>query len=236
MLLESKSAVIYGAGGSIGGAVARTFAREGARVFLAGRTAASLEAVADQIRAVGGVADTAQVDALDERAVDEHADLVASRAGALDISFNLISHGYVQGTPMAEMEVDDYVGPVLAAVRSTFLTWRAAARHMRRQGSGVILAFGGEGHPVRGYHLGSLQVACTRSSRCGGSSRRSLELTEYESSPCEPGVSPTRSPWTCQDAKGSRLESRKRRCWGVRRRSRTSATWPRSWLRTRLER
>jgi 3-oxoacyl-[acyl-carrier protein] reductase len=70
VLLEGKNAVIYGAGGSIGGAVARAFAREGARVFLAGRTLESLEEVAGQIRSAGGVAETAQVDALDERAVD----------------------------------------------------------------------------------------------------------------------------------------------------------------------
>ena len=45
------------------------------------------------------------------------------------------------------MSVDDYVGPVERQVRTTFLTWRAAARHMVRQRSGVILAYGGEGHP-----------------------------------------------------------------------------------------
>ena len=85
MLLENKNAVIYGAGGSIGGAVARAFAREGARVFLAGRTPATLEAVAQEIRSAGGRADAAQVDALDERAVDEHADAVAADAGGIDI-------------------------------------------------------------------------------------------------------------------------------------------------------
>src|SRR3989442_8067837 len=159
MLVEGKTAVIYGGGGSIGGAVARAFAREGARVFLAGRTPASLEEVAGEIRAAGGAAETAQVDALDEKAVDEHADAVAAEAGGIDISFNLISHGYVQGIPLAEMGVDDYTGPVLSAVRSTFLTARAAARHMIGRGSGVILAFGGEGHPMRGYHLGALQTA-----------------------------------------------------------------------------
>jgi NADP-dependent 3-hydroxy acid dehydrogenase YdfG len=77
VLLENKNAVIYGGGGSIGGAVARAFAREGARVFLAGRTAAKLEAVAGQIRSAGGAAETAEVDALDEHAVDEHAAAVA---------------------------------------------------------------------------------------------------------------------------------------------------------------
>ena len=159
MLLEGKNAVIYGGGGSIGGAVARVFAREGARVFLAGRTLSALQNVADEIAAAGGAAETAELDALDERAVDEHADAVAAQAGSIDISFNLIAHGDVQGTPMAEMALEDYVRPVETAVRTTFLTARAAARHMIRQGSGVILIFGGEGDPPRGFNLGGLQTA-----------------------------------------------------------------------------
>lgn len=159
MLLEDKNAVIYGAGGSIGAAVARAFAREGATVHLAGRTTSKLQSVAEAIRADGGVAHTAQLDALDERAVDEHADAVVELAGSLDISFNLIAHGYVQGTPLVEMQLEDYLGPVTRALQSTFLSWRAASRHMVKQGSGVILAFGGEGRPPRGQHLGALQVA-----------------------------------------------------------------------------
>jgi 3-oxoacyl-[acyl-carrier protein] reductase len=87
VLLEGKNAVVYGGGGAIGGVVARAFAREGAKVFLAGRTRAKLEKVAEEIRAAGGVAETAEVDALDERAVDAHADAVAATvnisAGAL---------------------------------------------------------------------------------------------------------------------------------------------------------
>ena len=159
MLLESKNAVIYGGGGSIAGAVARAFAREGATVHLAGRTLASLENVAEEIRSAGGVARTAQVDALDETAVDEHADAVAASAGSFDISFNLISYGDVQGTPLAEMRLGDFERPVLTAVRTMFLTSRAATRHMIRQRSGVILFFGGYGDPLPGYYLGGLQVA-----------------------------------------------------------------------------
>jgi 3-oxoacyl-[acyl-carrier protein] reductase len=158
VLLEHKNAVIYGGGGAIGGAVARAFAREGARVFLAGRTPAPLEEVAEAIRSAGGAAETAQVDALDATAVDTHADAMAAEAGGIDISFNLISHGDVQGTPMVEMEVDDFTRPVFTAVTTLFLTSRAAARHMTRQGSGVILAFGGEGDPLRDYYLGGFQV------------------------------------------------------------------------------
>jgi 3-oxoacyl-[acyl-carrier protein] reductase len=159
VLLEDKNAVIYGGGGAIGGAVARAFAREGATVFLAGRTRGKLDEVAQGIRSAGGAAETAEVDALDEKAVDAHADSVAAEAGAIDISFNLITHGDLQGTPMVEMSLEDYVRPVVTAVSTTFLTARAAARHMIRRRSGVILIFGGSGPPLRDYNLGGLQVA-----------------------------------------------------------------------------
>lgn len=162
MLLDNKSAVVYGGGGSIGGAVARAFAREGARVFLAGRTRATLEEVAEAIRATGGAAETAEIDALDEQAVDRHADAVAAEAGGIDISFNLITHPHTHGTPLAEMAVDDFLAPLETAARTTFLTARAAARHMIPRRSGVILAFGGPGDrsgPMRDYYLGGTQVA-----------------------------------------------------------------------------
>ena len=141
MLLEDRNAVIYGAGGAIGGGLARTFAREGARVFLAGRTRESLEAVAADIRATGGgSAEVVVVDALNERAVDEHAHAVAAQAGSIDVSFNLVSRGDVQGIPLANMTTDDFIRPITTGIKANFITARAAARHMIRQGSGVILA------------------------------------------------------------------------------------------------
>src|SRR5215472_8996918 len=106
MLLEGKVAVIYGAGGKVGGAVAQTFAREGARVFLAGRTLAGLERIAEALPAgspAASAAGIAQLDALDAGAVDRHAEEVVAAAGSLDISFNLISHPFVQGRPLVEM-------------------------------------------------------------------------------------------------------------------------------------
>ncbi|WP_033263036.1 SDR family NAD(P)-dependent oxidoreductase [Amycolatopsis vancoresmycina] len=157
-LLEGKNAIVYGGGGRIGAAVAAAFAAEGARVFLAGRTRGRLEPVAARIRAAGGRAETAEVDALDERAVDEHADAVAAEGG-IGISFNLIAHGDVQGKPLVEMALADYERPVTTAVRTQFLTARAAARHMVPQGSGVILFFGGAADPVREFAVGGLQVA-----------------------------------------------------------------------------
>ena len=139
MLLEGRTAVVYGGAGRVGGAVARAFAGEGARVFLAGRTRARLEAVAGDIRAAGGSAELAEVDALDEQAVDAHADAVAEAAGGIDVAFNAISHGDVHGLPLLELPFEDFARPVATALRSQFLTTRAAARHMARQGSGVIM-------------------------------------------------------------------------------------------------
>jgi NAD(P)-dependent dehydrogenase (short-subunit alcohol dehydrogenase family) len=161
MLLKGKTAIIYGGAGAIGSAVARRFAQEGAAVHLAGRTLESLEKVAGEIRGDGGVAETARVDALDERSVDEFADAVAAKAGRIDVSFNLISVGDVQGTPLVEMSLADYEQPIRNAVRSTFLTARASARHMIKQRSGVILIFGGDGgrDAIRDYNIGGFQVA-----------------------------------------------------------------------------
>ncbi|MGW0764206.1 SDR family NAD(P)-dependent oxidoreductase [Streptomyces sp. NPDC002676] len=149
MLLTDKTAIIYGGGGSIGGSVARAFAREGARVHLVGRTQDTLDAVAKDITAAGGHAETAVVDALDETAVEAHVE----RVGTVDISFNLVTRGDVQGLPLTDMPVDDFLRPVLNGIRANFLTARAAARRMAERGSGVILTLNSgsaQGSPMMG--------------------------------------------------------------------------------------
>lgn len=141
MLLANKNAVIYGAGGAIGAAVAHAFAREGANVFLTGRNLAALEVAAKEITAAHGTAETAAVDALDEQAVERHADAVVARAGSLDISFNAIGipQEGIQGTPLVELSAAGFSLPVATYTTAHFLTARAAARRMLTQGSGVIL-------------------------------------------------------------------------------------------------
>jgi NAD(P)-dependent dehydrogenase (short-subunit alcohol dehydrogenase family) len=140
MLLEDKTAVIYAAGGAIGGAVARAFAREGARVHLTGRDVAKVDAVADEIAAAGGVAETAQVDALDEKAVEEHLNTVVERAGGVDISLNAIGPGPTpHRMPLTELAGDAFVRPIAFYTSSNFITATAAARHMSGQGRGVIV-------------------------------------------------------------------------------------------------
>jgi NAD(P)-dependent dehydrogenase (short-subunit alcohol dehydrogenase family) len=134
MLLEDKTAVIYGAGGAIGGAVARAFAREGARLFLTGRDLAKVDAVATEIVAAGGVVETARVDALDAKAVEEHIEGV----GGVDISFNAIGPGPARDRiPLTELPADAFVRPIAFYTSSNFITATAAARHMT--GQGVIL-------------------------------------------------------------------------------------------------
>jgi 3-oxoacyl-[acyl-carrier protein] reductase len=165
MLLENKNAVIYGGGGSVGGAVARAFAREGAKVFLAGRTMAALDAVAQEIAATGAVAETARVDALDERAIEEHIGAVAAKAGGIDVSFNAISIRDVQGIPLVELSREDFSLPIVTGTTTHFLTARAAARRMVERGSGVILTLSASAAPVAGSPepgrgMGGFGVAC----------------------------------------------------------------------------
>ncbi|HEY1853990.1 MAG TPA: SDR family oxidoreductase [Solirubrobacterales bacterium] len=160
MLLEGKNALVYGAG-SIGAAVARSFAGEGAAVFVANRSGARAEDVAAAIRADGGTATAAAVDALEEAQVEEFVAGVADRAGSIDVSFNLIGIDDVQGVPLTEISYEDYAQPVIKAMRSTFLTARAAARRMAAGDGGAILAFGGSsaGADLRGHDFGGLLVA-----------------------------------------------------------------------------
>src|SRR6185436_15081148 len=141
MLLQDKVAVIYGAGGAIGGAVARAFAREGAGVFLTGRRRAPVEVVAKEVVSAGGSADAAELDALDERAVDEHLQSVMDRAGRLDISFNAVGipNAKILGVPLVDLDIEQFSMPITSATRSYFLTARLAARRMVANGSGVIM-------------------------------------------------------------------------------------------------
>jgi NAD(P)-dependent dehydrogenase (short-subunit alcohol dehydrogenase family) len=141
MMLKDKVAVIYGAGGAVGGAVARAFAPEGARLFLAGHKPAPVEVVAKDIVSAGGSAEAAAVDALDEQAVDEHLQSVIDEAGRVDISFNAvgIADTKIVGVPLVELDVEQFSLPIAAYATSYFLTARLAARHMIPNKSGVIM-------------------------------------------------------------------------------------------------
>ncbi len=139
--LTNKIAVIYGAGGEIGGAVARAFARQGARLFLTGRRLPPVEAVASDIVSAGGVAEAAEVDALDEQAVDNHLQSVVAKAGRIDISFNAMGNPPAKylGASLVDIDLTQFSMPITSYTTSYFLTARLAARRMLPNKSGVIM-------------------------------------------------------------------------------------------------
>jgi 3-oxoacyl-[acyl-carrier protein] reductase len=144
MLLDGKTAIVYGAAGAIGSAVARAYARAGAEVHLVGRTEQSLDTVARRIREEdGGTAQVTRLYVLDRAAVDEHADTVAAASGSIDICFNATSNDDVQGTPLLAMQFEDFLRPIDKAVTAHFNIATAAGRHMTRRGRGVILVMAG---------------------------------------------------------------------------------------------
>ncbi|TCO45054.1 NAD(P)-dependent dehydrogenase (short-subunit alcohol dehydrogenase family) [Kribbella antiqua] len=159
MLLENKTAIVYGGGGAMGGAVARAFAAEGATVHLAGRTLAKLEKVAADIAEAGGRATVAVVDGYDAESVNAH---VASIEGRIDVVFNGVSVRVKQSIPLVDMAVDDFVRPVEDAARTNFITATAAARRMIEQRGGVILMLSSSASRESGpdFEMGGFSLAC----------------------------------------------------------------------------
>jgi NAD(P)-dependent dehydrogenase (short-subunit alcohol dehydrogenase family) len=147
MILKDKVAVIYGAPGGIGDAVARAFARDGARIFLTGHVRAPVEALAREIASANGYAEAAEVDALDEQAVDDHLRSVIETAGRVDISFNAVGirNMRIVGLPLTELDAEQFLLPIRTYAMTYFLTSRVAARHMIPNKSGVIMT-------VTAYH------------------------------------------------------------------------------------
>ena len=158
-ILHGKHAVVFGAAGSLGAAVAKEFALEGAEVFLAGRTKSNVEEVTKQITAAGGRAYSAVIDAIDDAAVGEYVDRIARQTGSIDIVFNAVgplAKEYGNGTYAVDLTIDEFMVPLTTVVRSQFITARAAARHMVKQRSGVIIFL--TGSPARGHVEGATAI------------------------------------------------------------------------------
>jgi NAD(P)-dependent dehydrogenase (short-subunit alcohol dehydrogenase family) len=141
MMLENQVAVIYGAGGAIGSAVARAFAAEGAKLFLTGHHLAPVQLVAKDIASAGGSAEPAEVDALDEQAVDKHLQSVIDMGGRVDVSLNAVGirNTRILGVSLVDLDVDQFSLPITNYTTSYFLTARLAARHMLPNKAGVIM-------------------------------------------------------------------------------------------------
>ncbi|MHA4846025.1 SDR family NAD(P)-dependent oxidoreductase [Flavitalea antarctica] len=153
-MLKDKNAIVYGAGGSLGSEVAKAFATAGARVFLTGRNLSSVQKVADEIKAAGGIAEANEVDALNESAINDYIQKVVRQAGTVDISFDLTGTDVVQDMPLVDMSLKDFMQPISMMMQTRFLTAVAAGKAMMKQKSGVILFLsatpGGIGYPYTG--------------------------------------------------------------------------------------
>jgi NAD(P)-dependent dehydrogenase (short-subunit alcohol dehydrogenase family) len=159
-LLSGRRVVIYGAAGAMGSAVAQAFAREGALVFVTGRTLEKVTSLAASIEAAGGRAFAARVDAMDRAEVEDHLASVVREHGALDVSFNLIGFGGRQGEPLTALTADVFAEPVVGAMRTHYLTATAAARHMSVRKSGVLLALTAQVARKPYVASGGFGVAC----------------------------------------------------------------------------
>jgi 3-oxoacyl-[acyl-carrier protein] reductase len=159
-LLAGKTAIVYGGGGAIGGAAAMAFARDGARVFLAGRTLGRLEEVAARIRAAGHEAEFAVFDVLDAQAVAAHAESVVQCSQRIDVALNAIGLEHVQGKSFAEQTLEEFATPVIGYTRAHFIIAKAVSPAMVRQGSGVILALSTPGSVLPGPGFMGYGVAC----------------------------------------------------------------------------
>ncbi|HEY5826463.1 MAG TPA: SDR family oxidoreductase [Cyclobacteriaceae bacterium] len=140
-LLKNKTAVIYGATGAIGRAVAIAFAEAGCSLYLTGRNPNEMDKLIKEITKHGGKAEGDQVDATDEVAVNDHLEKVVNKTGKIDISFNAIGipQTGVQGIPLMQLTAEGYTTPVVTYMRSHFITATAAARQMSSKKSGVII-------------------------------------------------------------------------------------------------
>jgi NAD(P)-dependent dehydrogenase (short-subunit alcohol dehydrogenase family) len=158
-ILQGKRAVVFGAGGTIGAAVAKEFAAEGAEVFLAGRTQANVEEIASQISKAGGTAHAAVVDALDDAAVNKYLDGIVSDFGRIDIEFNAVgprAKEYGPGKHAVDLTIEEFMLPMNTMVKAQFITARAAVRHMIKRRSGVVFFL--TGSPARGHGEGGTSV------------------------------------------------------------------------------
>jgi len=158
-ILQGKRAVIFGAGGSVGSAVAREFAREGAEVFLAGRSKPHLDEVAKEISMAGGLASVAVVDALNAQAVDEYIDRVERDSGKIDVEFNAVGPRAIDfgsGKPALQLSANEFMVPLTTIVKSQFITARSVARHMVKRREGVIIFLTGSN--ARGHNVGASAI------------------------------------------------------------------------------
>ncbi len=139
MILKDKTILIVGGSGAIGAACARVFAREGARVVLAGRHVPRLEAVAAGIRERGGRAEPCAFDALDARATTAAIAGLADRVGEIDAALNATSFMHDQGSQIEALDLAAFMQPIDTFLPALFNVAKAVVPHMGKSRQGTFL-------------------------------------------------------------------------------------------------
>lgn len=160
MLLKARTAIIYGASGAVGGAVARAFSREGSMVVLAARRSEPLDEVSKDITSNGGLAEVMPVDATDAHAIERHLEAVTTRFGPVTLMFNAISWDDTQGQMLSEMPFDQFFAPIQIGLTTWFHTGTALAKHMAQHGGGTILGITANAGRQPVSNVGGFGVAC----------------------------------------------------------------------------
>lgn len=160
MLLKNRTAIVYGASGAVGAAVARAFGREGATVVLAARRPGPLHELQAELRGTGAVAESMTVDATDPADIQRHLQAAAQRCGPVNLMFNAIPWGDIQGAPLAQMAFADFFSPILGSMTTWFHTGTQVAQHMARHGGGTILGITANVGRAPAAQVGGFGVAC----------------------------------------------------------------------------
>jgi len=163
--LKNKVAVVFAASGAIAGAVAKSFAEYGAKVYVSGRDFETVKALADSIKKTGGKAEAAQVDAMNEAEIDQYLNKIVAKNGKLDIVFNGIGVRPSQsdyGTYSTQISFEQFMKPIQTHVGSQFLTSRIAARYMMQtQSHGTILMLTASLSRLKLPFMAGVTAACT---------------------------------------------------------------------------
>ncbi len=160
MTLKHKIAVVYGATGSVGTAVSIKFASEGATVILVARENEKLKILSDKICSNGGHCYYYALNAMENKEVEEHLNLIKGKFSRIDISINLISINDIQGKPLSEISLEDFISPIQAAMQTQFITAISAAKIMSEQKSGVILMLTAQASKLPYINTGGFGIAC----------------------------------------------------------------------------
>jgi 3-hydroxybutyrate dehydrogenase len=155
--LTGKTAVVTGAASGIGREVALEFAKAGAAVAIADLNLDGANAVADQIKQVGGKAMGVAMDVTSEDAVNAGIDQIAAAFGSVDI---LVSNAGIQiVNPIENYSFSDWKKMQAIHVDGAFLTTKAALKHMYKDERGGVVIYMGSVHSHEASPLKSAYVA-----------------------------------------------------------------------------